>query len=354
MHSRVPPKKQSVSIGFDGQIFRRQRCGGISRYFRELSQDLSSAGVEVHSPMEWQRRPWPITQPWRQADVLHATFYGGQPYRLQSKQRLVSTLFDMTPERHPEHFFLPSLRSPHANKAKWLEASDLILSISASSADDLAFFQPKLKACVQVIHLATAIDRLTPMPVEGLAGQRFWLMVGQRHAYKNGLTVLRALALLHSGITSQARRSEQPMLVCAGGGPLRPDERRWITGHGLEDFVVQLPAEDPVLAWLYRQAEAVLVPSLAEGFSLPLIEALACNTPVIASDLEAHREVGRCYATFLPSLNAMAWAERLAAGERLTRPQQKLGDQNYWALRSHYAPERLVKEHLHAYRDKIT
>ena len=49
---------------------------------------------------------------WRRADVVHATFYGGRPYRLRKGQRLVSSLFDMVPERHPEHFFLPGLRSP--------------------------------------------------------------------------------------------------------------------------------------------------------------------------------------------------------------------------------------------------
>jgi glycosyltransferase involved in cell wall biosynthesis len=255
----------------------------------------------------------------------------------------------MTPERHPEHFFLPALRSPHANKARWLEASDLILSISAASADDLVFFQPNLRVPLKVIHLATAIDRLTPKPIAALTGRRYWLMVGKRHAYKNGLTVLRALALLHSRTSSQPRRSELPVLVCAGGGPWRTDEQRWIAGQGMEDAVLQLQADDHVLAWLYRNAEAVLVPSLAEGFSLPLIEALACDTPVIASDLEVHREVGQSYARLLPALNAEAWAEELIDSEQLFSPSQKLGAQKYGALRSHYAPERLVQEHISAY-----
>jgi glycosyltransferase involved in cell wall biosynthesis len=354
MHSHGSPKPCSVSIGFDDQIFRRQLRGGISRYFRELAHDLSSVGLEVHTAMDRQRRPWPGSQAWRQADVLHATYYGGQPYRRRSQQQLVSSLFDMTPERHPEHFFLPALRSPHANKARWLEASDLILSISAASADDLAFFQPNLRVPLKVIPLATALDRLTPKPIAALTGRRYWLMVGKRHAYKNGLTVLRALALLHSRTTSKSRRSEQPLLVCAGGGPWRAEERRWIAGQGMEDAVLQLQADDPVLAWLYRHAEAVLVPSLAEGFSLPLIEALACDTPVMASDLEVHREVGQSYATLLPALNAKAWAEQLADGERLFSPSQKLGAQKYGALRSYYAPERMVQEHISAYGSTAT
>lgn len=278
--------------------------------------------------------------------VVHATYYGGRPYRLGSGQGLVSSLFDMTPERHPEHFFLPALRSPHARKTDWLGGSDLILSISAASADDLAFFEPRIHNPVRVIHLATDLDRIVPRAVPGLEHRPFWLMVGKRHAYKNGLTLLRALALLQRGV-----RRELPLLVFAGGGALRPAERRWIAALGLEQAVWQTPAEDPDLAWLYRHAEAVLVPSLAEGFSLPLIEALVCDTPVVASDLEVHREVGQGFATLLPALNAGAWADWLVEGpdpER-ERPSQRLGAEAYGRLRRHYGSDRLVREHLEAY-----
>ncbi|MFY8148266.1 MAG: glycosyltransferase [Prochlorococcaceae cyanobacterium] len=341
------PTIGGFSIGFDDQIFRRQRRGGISRYFRELAAALEGAGAQVRRAGR-EGRVWPGRPHWRQAEVVHATYYGGRPYWLGSGQRLVSSLFDMTPERHPEHFFLPALRSPHARKADWLGASDLILSISAASADDLAFFQPRIHTPVRVIHLATDLDRIAPRAVPGLEQRPFWLMVGKRHAYKNGLTLLRALALLQR----QPRR-ELPLLVFAGGGALRPAERRWIAALGLEQAVRQIPAEDPDLAWLYRHAEAVLVPSLAEGFSLPLIEALACDTPVVASDLEVHREVGRSFASLLPALNAEAWAEWLAegAGRSAERPRQRLGDGAYEQLRRHFGTARLLREHLAAYGD---
>ena len=336
-----------LHIGFDAQILRRQRRGGISRYFCELAAALPQAGVRVSlapstSTAWWQRGAW------RQADVVHATFYGGRPYRPRRGQRLVSSLFDMVPERHPEQFFLPGLRSPHANKASWLSASDLIISISAASADDLVFFHPGLQTPVQVIHLATALDSIPPEPVARLQGRRFWLMVGKRHAYKNGMTLMRALALLHRGCRSGG---DLPLLVFAGGGAWRPEEQRCIAAHGLEHAVLQLPASDSVLAWLYRQAEAVLVPSLAEGFSLPLIEALACDTPVVASDLEVHREVGRGFSTFLPALNAGAWAEWLLSRSDSpeARPSQCLGPGEYGRLRRQFAMDRLVQQHVEAY-----
>lgn len=336
-----------LHIGFDAQIQRRQQRGGITRYFSDLAAGLEQAGVCVSwassAAKGWRPRP-----AWRLADVVHATFYGGRPYRLRRGQSLVSSLFDMIPERHPEHFFLPALRSPHANKPAWLSASDLIISISGASADDLAFFQPGLRTPLRVIHLATAMDRINPQPLVGLEHRRFWLMVGKRHAYKNGLTLLRALVSMHRVCRSG---SNLPLLVCAGGGPWRPEEQRHIAAHGLEHAVLQIPASDPVLAWLYRHAEALLVPSLAEGFSLPLIEALVCDTPVVASDIEVHREVGRGFATFLPPLNARTWADRLMSSAAMDqeRPSSLLGQEEYDRLRRHYDMERLVRQHIEAY-----
>lgn len=340
-----------LHIGFDAQIHRRQQRGGISRYFADLATGLEQVGVRASlatAPSRvWRRRP-----AWRQADVVHATFYGGRPYRAKNGQGLVSSLFDMIPERHPEQFFLPALRSPHASKSAWLSASDLIISISAASADDLAFFQPDLHTPLQVVHLATAMDRIQPQSDERLLNRRFWLMVGKRHAYKNGLTLMRALVSMHRGCGSECNL---PLLVFAGGGPWRSEEKRHIAAHGLEHAVLQLPASDHLLAWLYRHAEAVLVPSLAEGFSLPLIEALVCDTPVVVSDLEVHREVGRGYATFLPPLNAESWADCLISKSLSPQnpPSELMGGAEYTKLLAYYSMDRLIAQHIAAYQSVL-
>lgn len=345
------PSVDSLHIGFDAQIFRRQSRGGISRYFDGLAAELRQAGVHVSRPSR-PPRSWLKPSPWRQADVVHATFYGGRPYGLHSGQRLVSSLFDMTPERHPEHFFLPKLRSAHANKPAWLAASDLIISISAASVDDLNFFYPRIRTPVAVIHLATGMDRIPPQQVDGLVDRRFWLMVGKRHAYKNGQTLMRALALLHRGCTSDC---DLPLLVFAGGGPWRPEEQICIAKHGLQQAVLQLSVTDQKLAWLYRHAEAVLVPSLSEGFSLPLIEALVCDTPIVASDIEVHREVGQGFASYLSPLNANTWADWFASHSEAPsrRPSAELGATEFSRLCRHYSMERLVTQHVDAYQSVV-
>ena len=68
------------------------------------------------------------------------------------------------------------------------------------------------------------------------------------------------------------------------------------------DSLVQLPfLERPQLAALYRRASVVVLPSDREGFGLPVVEAMACGTPVIASDIPALREVGGSAARVLPA-----------------------------------------------------
>lgn len=327
LRSTHPP-----SVAFDNQIFRRQPRGGISRYFKDLATALQSSYNITLSKL-------------KDSAIVHATFYGGKPYALKPEQRLVSSLFDMTPELHPEYFPLSKFRSPHANKMAWLQKSDAIISISQASADDLCFFEPALASKVEVIHLATQIDCITPEPIPHLLGRRFWVMVGKRRGYKNALTLYRALQRFNQD------NRYNILLVLTGGEPWGKQDECCLHTTELRSQILPMRANDQHLAWLYRHAEAVLVPSIAEGFSLPLIEALACDTPVIASDLEAHREVAESFATLVPALNASAWAECLSAcvQKQALRPSEVLGLERYKQSKDYFSVTRMADNHTAVY-----
>ena len=120
--------------------------------------------------------------------------------------------------------------------------------------------------------------------------QRYLLYLGGFDQRKNLTALLRAFALL-------VRRQRQARLVIAGklpgrNSPLFPDPRRLVRELGVEESVIFTGwvAEEDKPA-LLSGAMAFVFPSLYEGFGLPALEAMACGTPVIASDRSSLPEV---------------------------------------------------------------
>lgn len=143
--------------------------------------------------------------------------------------------------------------------------------------------------------------------------------------------------VLHVGTTIPRKRIDVLLRVYAAARAFAPGSRLIRVGPSLtpdqaalaralaisDDQIITLEAVNrPVLAALYRRAALVLLPSAAEGFGLPVVEALACGTPVLASDLDVLREVGGTAATYAPLGDIPAWTAMLAAlfDERRDRP----------------------------------
>jgi glycosyltransferase involved in cell wall biosynthesis len=112
--------------------------------------------------------------------------------------------------------------------------------------------------------------------------------------------------LLHVGSTIPRKRIEMLLQIFRGirdqrpgvrllrvGDPLTPEQDALARQLGVADAIVQLPfLERPELASVYRRAALVLMPSDREGFGLPVVEAMACGTPVLASAIASLIEVG--------------------------------------------------------------
>jgi glycosyltransferase involved in cell wall biosynthesis len=82
----------------------------------------------------------------------------------------------------------------------------------------------------------------------------------------------------------------------------------------IRDHVIEVSGmSSPGLRRILTGARALLMPSFAEGFGIPIIEALAVGTPVIASDLAAHREVGGNYVTYLSPIDGLGWLSAVRA-----------------------------------------
>ena len=139
-----------------------------------------------------------------------------------------------------------------------------------------------------------AVARMLATPAGSTAGTIDILHVGSVVPRKRIDLLLEVFAAL-----SRAIRGLR--LIRVGGGFTAEQQRR-ITALEVGDRILVMPVvDDRTLAALYRHAAVALLPSDREGFGLPVVEALACGTPVVATDLPALREVGGATVEYCPA-----------------------------------------------------
>ena len=113
------------------------------------------------------------------------------------------------------------------------------------------------------------------------------------------------------GIFARLRAGIPKLRLLRVGGVFTSEQQRLVRKLGLTNFIDEFPrVETSQLATLYRRARVVIQPSESEGFGLPVIEAMACGTPVIASDIPVLREVGGNAAEYCPVGDIGAWTSR--------------------------------------------
>jgi len=125
------------------------------------------------------------------------------------------------------------------------------------------------------------------------------LNVGGTHQRKNILTVLKVVENLRS----------RGLSVCfwKAGGQFTNEHKAFITTHKLEQNIVHFGNPDKkTLIALYNSADILLSPSLYEGFGLTIVEAMACGTPVITSNVSSLPEVVGDAAILVDPLNVEA------------------------------------------------
>lgn len=125
-----------------------------------------------------------------------------------------------------------------------------------------------------------------------------------------GSTIPRKRIDVLLAVFAEVRRRVPDARLVQVGGAFTADQARQANALGVADALVTLSFLDrATLAAVYRRASLVLLPSESEGFGLPVIEALACGTPVLASDVPALREVGGDVARYCPMGDVAAWTK---------------------------------------------
>ena len=219
---------------------------------------------------------------------------------------LVATVHDLTLQRLPE-----AARPDTA--AALLEALDrtlldaaLVVTPSQAVRDEL-IARGVAPARVRAIHHGPGqLAALSASQPPAGTPARYGLYVGTLEPRKN-------LPLLLAAWDRLRRRLPAPPLVLCGRWGWHSNELAAAVARGTrEGWLVHLGYVAPEqLAALYRGATLVAMPSLYEGFGLPVVEAFAAGAPVIASDLPVLREVAGDDALFVAKSDGEAWTAAL-------------------------------------------
>lgn len=247
-----------------------------------------------------------------QADVLLAALTIG-PAR--GDLPLVSVVHDLTVVSHPELHAARTLVGFLPLWEKTVERAAGFLCVSEATARDLSARYPETQARVAVARNGVdeefrpledpAADDRTRRRFAG--GRPYVLYLGTLEPRKNVETLVAACERLW------ARRRARPDLVLAGGTGWKASSlHRRIARSPFRDKIhLAGYAAQPQALALYRAAQAFVYPSLAEGFGLPVAEAMACGIPVVASDIEPLREVAGDAALYAAPRDSAGFARAI-------------------------------------------
>lgn len=297
-------------------LFMGEHAGGIGRYSRELVRAMLSVAPETRitclvardAPADLREEPWagevrfrrvpfamasrrpfhvafqlaglPGALP-RDADVLHSPANIGP---LRCRVPAVMTLHDLVWIHHPAEWEdLETARRMRRVAVRCARRADRVIAISRAAGDDLVRTIGLDPARVDVVPLGANPEPAaepTPEPELrarlGLGARPLVLCISQKRPYKNQAALVRALPEL-DGVA----------LVCPGTPTAYEAELRALASElGVSDRV-HLPewVSEADLEGLYRAAACFALPTLFEGFGLPVVEAMARGVPVACSDV---------------------------------------------------------------------
>lgn len=362
-----------MQVGIDARLWGERRSG-IGRYTRSLIEALVKVAPEecwrvyldrpagdLPAGIESRCLAWPQRLLWtlwaaprelrrRPVDLFHGVTGFELP---RADCSLVTTVHDLVPLRFPRLVPRRHRWAVRCLLGSALRRARRVIAVSEATRAELLARYRFAAAKVRVVPEAAASHFAPPPPAEtarvraryGL-GAPYVLFVGLLEPKKNLPTLLAAVARL---IGAGAWGPTQLVLAGASGWGTTdlPAEGVRLGLGGVTRFLGSVPDSD--LPGLYAGARAFVFPSLWEGFGLPVLEAMAAGTPVVASRRGALPElVGDAGLLTEPAAEALAEAlGRILADAPLRERLRERG----LARAAAFSWERTAAETLAVYRD---
>ena len=293
----------------------KERGGTPSLYLYPLNADVDASAwkellARLPGGVRSGARRWPRRD---DVDLFHVPSFT-DPGSFDGP--VVFTIHDLTFLTHPHFHLAKNLNHCLLGTLRALANGATVLAVSQATAEEVHrwFVLPRRRLRVVYEAASTGFVALRGADLDaarrrlaarfGLDGP-FVLAVGSFEPRKN----LARLVEAYGGLDPELR-SGTPLVLAGGGGWKRDD----VFAGAWPDFVRHLGAvEEEDLVALYNVASVAAYVSLVEGFGLPVVEAMACGTPVLTSNTSSLAEVGADAALCVDPLDVAAIRDGLAA-----------------------------------------
>lgn len=281
----------------------------------DVRPDRQPAGTRLPTEnrlarIAWERTLWPLRARRDRLSLIHSMAFVMPRF---APCPVAVTIYDLSFVHYPDDFPAMQQRYLMAETARSCRLANRLITIAESGRQDVheQFGVPLER--IAVIRPGVS-NRYRPLPDDTVAEfrarhglpEQFLLHVGTLQPRKNIPLLLQALARLN--------RPDLPLYLVGGKGWIYEAIFAQVQELGLSDrvhFAGYVPDEDLPL-W-YNAAAALVCPSRYEGFGLPVVEALACGTPVLAAKTSSLPEAGGPAALYFDPHSPEELAGLLAA-----------------------------------------
>jgi glycosyltransferase involved in cell wall biosynthesis len=331
-----------LKIFYDGFIFTAQKFGGINRIFSEIIcrldrrfNDVQIFKFKIPKDGGAVNRLYFVPKIGKLLrgldglrlgreikrilpDIYHPTYYRlAEP----GQSKLVVSVYDMIHEKFSSE--IPKSNLIVAIKRACVKRADVVIAISEATKRDVVDYYGIKPEKVVVVHLAASdefmrktVPRLE-LKINPVIPRDYLLYVGNRNGYKNFKVLMESYGHI--------QRRTGLSLVCVGGGNWNKAEMDVIRDFHLADKIFNYQGlDDCGLKELYSMSRIFVYPSIYEGFGIPLLEAMACGSPVVAACSSSIPEVAGDAAEYFDPIDPDALSAALLSVNEDTEKRQQM------------------------------